>query len=111
MTFTDVIAALIIMSLFLVGFSQASEPVLTSWENAVREYRSARSIEFVAKSFRNELAKEDWDIERWKKAVSVVPELQNYDFTEYERDGSIRAVKLSCVISGEPIEIIGHCGP
>jgi hypothetical protein len=111
MTFTDVLAALLVMGLFLAGFTQTAEPVLSAWQEASREYRTARSIEFVAQSFRNELAKDDWDLGRWQKAVSAVKELEKYGFTEYQYKGYIRAVRLSCVISGEPLEIIGHCGP
>jgi hypothetical protein len=111
MTFTDCMAALIITSLFLTGFARAAVPAYTAWRQAHQDYREARDIAFVAESFRRECAKSDRNIERWKQAVSIVPELEVGDITEYKEGLSLRALRLTCVIAGEPVEVIGVCTP
>jgi hypothetical protein len=109
MTFTDCIAALIISSLFLTGFTQAALPAYTAWMRAYRDYRTARDIAFVAESFRRECAGDDRNIERWKQAVLAVPELEVRDITEYKKGPLLLALRLTCVIAGEPVEVIGVC--
>jgi len=111
MTFIETVTALIIMSFFLSGFSQAFMPAYLAFGKAMETYKTARTIAFVAQSFRNECAKPDRNIERWKKTVSIAKELEHYEFTEYRQEGILRALKASCVISGEIIEIIGLCTP
>jgi hypothetical protein len=111
MTFTDVIAAMVILSLFLAGLGQAAMPALQAWQGANREYQAARDIAFVAESFRKECARDDRNIERWKKAVSPVGDMESLEITEYTEEGYLRALKLSCVVAGEPIEVIGVCSP
>jgi hypothetical protein len=109
MTFTDCLAALIITSLFLSGFTQAALPAFAAWQRAGRDYRTARDIEFVAESFRRECAGNDWNIERWKHTVSAVPAVEIRDITEYKDGPRLRALRLTCVIAGEPVEVIGVC--
>lgn len=111
MTFTDIIAGLIILSLFVAGFSQALFPALKSWDEAIAEYRIARSIEFVAASFTKECIKRDRNIEAWKKAVSTVSELQSYEIIELRQGSVLRALKADCIIAGQQLEIIGLCTP
>jgi hypothetical protein len=109
MTFTDCMVALIISSLFLTGFSQAAVPAHSAWRQAYRDYRTARDIEFVAGSFRRECAGDDRNIERWKRTVAAVPELEIRDITEYKEGPLLRALRLTCVIAGQPVEVIGVC--
>jgi len=109
MTFTDAIAALVILVLFFAGFSQAFIPALTAWGEAVKEYSTAKTIYFIAESFRQECKKPDRDIENWEKQVSVAKELESYAITEYWQEDELLALKIACVISGELIEIIGLC--
>jgi len=111
MTFIETVTALVIMSFFLLGFSQAFMPAYLAWGRAVETYKTAHTIAFVAQSFRNECAKQDRNIERWKKTVSTAKELEHYEFTEYRQEGVLRALKVLCVISGETVEIIGLCTP
>lgn len=111
MTFADALAALIISSLFLAGFSQAVLPVYQAWGRAGQEYQTARSISFIAESFKAECAKPDRNMERWKKTVAVTKELQDCEITELRQGEVVRALKASCVIACEHIEIIGLCEP
>jgi len=111
MTFIETITALVIMSFFLLGFSQAFMPAYLAWGRAMETYKTARTIDFVAKSFRSECAKQDRNIERWEKTVSTAKELEHYEFIEYRQEGILRALKVSCIISGEYVEIIGLCTP
>jgi hypothetical protein len=111
MTFIETITAMVIMSFFMLGFSQAFMPAYFAWGRAMETYKTARTIDFVAQSFRNECAKSDRNIERWKNTVSFAKELEHYEFTEYRQKGILRALKVSCVISGEIVEIIGLCTP
>jgi hypothetical protein len=111
MTFTDIIAAVLIMAFFLAGLSQAVFPAWTAWNRISGEYQTARSIAFVAASFRKECARTDRNIETWKRAVSIVRELESCEITEYRQEDILRALKASCVISGETVEIIGLCTP
>jgi hypothetical protein len=111
MTFVDLFTALVITVFFLAGFSQAFLPVYYAWGRAEREYTSARTIHFIAETFKAECAKPDRDIERWKKTVAIAGELESYEISELRQEGIVRALKVSCVISGEPVEIIGLCAP
>jgi len=95
----------------MLGFSQAFMPAYLAWGRAMETYKTARTISFVAQSFRNECAKSDRNIERWKKTVSVAKELEHCEFFEYRQGDTLRAIKASCVISGEIVEIIGLCTP
>jgi len=111
MTFIETITALIIISFFLFGFSQAFFPAYDAWNRAMRTYQAAKTTDFIAKSFKTECVKPDRNIESWKKAVSTAKELEHYEIIEYRQDGVLRALKAICVISGETIEIIGLCTP
>jgi len=111
MTFIEMICALIIMGFFLFGFSQVFLPAYNAWEKAVKKYQTAQSIYFIAESFKMECAKPDRNIERWKQTVSTAKELEQYDFYEYWQENILRAIKLTCFISNEKIEIIGLCTP
>ncbi|GHV88638.1 hypothetical protein AGMMS50267_09980 [Spirochaetia bacterium] len=111
MTLTEVLAAMIVMSLFLAGLSQALFPAITAWDRANREYRAANAIHFVASSFRKECIKENRNIEHWKKAVSVVPELEDYEIAEIRQGTILRALRLSGIVAGEQLEVIGVCTP
>jgi hypothetical protein len=111
MTFTDVFVAIFIMILFLSGFSKVAFPVISAWNRISNEYQDIRSIEFVASSFKKECASKDRNIEKWKKIVAVVNELESCEIIEYVQGDTLRALKAICVISGESIEIIGLCAP
>ena len=108
MTFIDAIAAVVIMSVFLAGFSQGFLPVYKAWEDAMAEYRTAKTIHFVAESFRRECEKPDRNIENWEKmAAASAKELESYEISELKESGVLRALKITCFISGERLEIIG----
>jgi len=109
MTLTDVLSALLILVLFFAGFSQIFLPAYTSWQNAMLDLRTAESIEFVARSFKNECAKPNSNMENWKNAVSAVKELEDYQITELKKDGIVKALKAVFIISGERVEVIGLC--
>jgi len=107
MTFINVITALVILGLFFSGFSQVFLPAYTAWDNAMMEYRTAKTIRFIAESFRQECGNSNMNIENWKKQVSVAKELESYQIIELWQGDILRALKLVSVISGERIEIIG----
>ena len=111
MTFIDAIAALVILGFFLAGFSQAFIPAMTAWEEAMWQYRTAKTIEFIAGTFRRECGKPDRDIENWKRQVSVAKELEGLFIEEIWKEEVLLALKAVCVISGEAIEVIGLCEP
>lgn len=111
MTYADVITALLILGFFFAGFSQAFLPVYNAWNDAEREYQTAGSIQFVAQSFQNECAKSGGNLDNWKKAVKTVKELEKYEITELRQDDIIRAYRLSCIISGQTLEVIGLYAP
>jgi hypothetical protein len=111
MTFTELIAGIVIFSLFIAGFSASFFPALEAWNRASNEYRLARSIDFVAASFRKECAKANRNMESWQKAVSAVKELDSCEIGEIRQDGVLRALKLSLSMGGVPLEVIGLCTP
>ena len=111
MTYIDLVTALVLLIFFFFGFSQAFLPTYTAWEAAIAEYRTAKTIRFIAESFRRECEKEDRNIESWKKQVSAAKELESYEITELWQGDILRALKLVSIISGEPVEIIGVCTP
>jgi len=111
MTFIELLTALAVMGLFLFGFSQVSAPVYCAWREAMDEYRTVKSADFLIKSFRDECGKPDCDIERWKAAAASVRELESCEITEIKNENKVRVLKADCMISGEHIEIIGICAP
>ena len=111
MTIIEAITALILLSVFMFGFSQAFMPAYNAWNKAVAEYNTAHTIHFVAESFRKECLSNDPGMERWKRIVRVAKELESYEISELWREEELWALKASRVISGERIEIIGLCAP
>ena len=111
MTLIDAVTALILLGVFLSGFSQAFLPAYNCWNEASAEYNTAHTIQFVAESFRLECAKPNPNIESWKAAAAAAKELESYTITELWHGEELFALKAACVISGECIEIIGVCMP
>ena len=111
MTFIDAVVAILIISVFLFGFSDAFLPVYKAWDKATAEYNTAKTIQFVAQSFRNECEKPDRNIDRWKKAISTAREVESYEITELRKGDELYALKAVCFVSGERLEIIGLCTP
>ena len=111
MTFIDAISALLILSFFLFGFADAFLPAYRAWNRAMTEYRTAKTIHFIAESFRDECAKNDRNIENWEKIIAPARELESWEVIELWQGDKLRALKAVCVISGERLEIIGVCAP
>jgi len=111
MTFIDAITALVVMGIFLLGFSQIFLPAYAAWGKARAEYNNAKTIYFIAESFRKECAKQDRNIDRWKKTAGAAKELEACEITEIMQGDVLYALKAICVISGERLEIIGFCAP
>jgi len=111
MTFIEAITALLLLSFFLFGFSDAFLPAQKAWNRAMAEYRTAKTMRFVAESFRNECAKTNRNIENWEKAAAVARELESYEISEIWQGDVLRALRAVCVISGERLEIVGLCAP
>jgi len=111
MTFIDVITAVVILVVFLTGFSGALLPAWRAWEKAEAELRIGRTIHFVAESFRRECAKPDRNIENWKRMVAPEKDLESIVISELKQGEMLRALKAVCVIGGEYIVIIGLCVP
>jgi hypothetical protein len=102
---------LVITALFLFGFSQAFLPVYYAWGRAVEEYKTAGTIRFISESFKNECEKSGGDITEWEKTITVAKELEGYDIEELRQGDILRALRLTCIISGERVEVIGLCTP
>ena len=111
MSFIDVISAIVIISFFISGFSGAFLPAYNAWGRAMAEYRSAKTMQFIAESFRNECAKPDRNIENWIKALGPAKELESCEITEIRQGDVLVALKACCLISGGSLEIIGACVP
>jgi hypothetical protein len=111
MTFTDVLIAIAIFTLFIIGLSQIFFPAMIAWNKASNEYRTAQSINFIAKSFRNACSGSGGSLDNWKKAVTAVRELESYEINEIWQGGALRALKLTCIVSNEHVEVIGLCIP
>ena len=111
MTFSNLISALIILSFFFSGISQAFLPAYKAWGSVMAEYRTAKTIHFIAESFRRECEKPNRNIETWKKQVSIAKELESYEIIELWQGDILRALKLVGIFSGERIEVIGLCAP
>ena len=111
MTFIEIICALVIFGLFMFGFSQAFFPLYNAWETALEEYRIAHTIRFIAESFEHECKRPDRNLERWKSAVAAAKELESYEITELKQGDELRAFRLTCIVSGEALEVIGVCAP
>jgi len=111
MTLIDVICAVAILSLFFFGFSQVFLPVHKAWNNAISDYRTVKTINFVAESFKNECTKRNRNMENWERQVLTAKELESIEISEIRKDMALCALKLICVISGIRIEVIGVCTP
>lgn len=111
MTLTDIIIAAIIITLFFSGFAQVFLPLTNRWSRVIKEYQSARSIYFVAESFKNECRNNNRNIERWKENVKIVKGLTIKEIKELKSQGRLQAMKLSFNVFEENIEVIGLCIP
>jgi len=111
MNLINVVVALVILSLFLVGFSQIFLPAFNEWRKAASEYYAAHTIKFIADSFRKECAKPHRNMQKWKENMRVAKELESCEITELKSGGKLYAFKAACVIAGERIEILGLCKP
>ena len=111
MTFIDAVSAMFVLVVFLGGFSPALLPVWRAWEKAEVEYRTGRTINFIAESFKGECAKPERDIENWKKIIKTAIELESLEIIEMMEGEDLWALKVRCFIGGEYIEIIGLCTP
>jgi hypothetical protein len=111
MTFIEILTALVIIMLFLFGFSQAFLPVYYAWGRALEEYKAANTIQFISESFKKECAKPDRNIGNWENSITVAKELESYVIDELWQGDVLRALRLTCIISGERIEVIGLCTP
>ena len=111
MTFVDVIAATLVLVVFLGGFSSALLPAWRAWEKAESEHRTAQMLRFISETFKSECAKPDRDMENWKKKIDAAKELQSLEIIEMMDGEVLRALKARCIIGGEHIEIIGLCEP
>ena len=111
MTYTDAITALLILALFLFSSSQLLLPAYTAWKKAADEYNNVKTINFISESFKNECAKPDRNIEKWKEIVSSEKKLESCEITELKQGEKVKALKAICVISGERFEILALCTP
>jgi len=107
MTLTNLICAVIILSFYFSGLSQAFLPAYRAFGIAMAEYNTAKTIHFIAESFRRECIKPNMNIENWKKQISAAKELESYEITELWRGDILLALKLVGIFSGERVEIIG----
>jgi len=111
MTFTETIVSLIIIGLFAAGVSQIIMPIYKTQNKIINEYRTINAIDFICQSFKQECLKSNRDINKWKIMAGSINELENCAVTELRQSGILRALKLTCVISGENIEVLGVCTP
>ena len=111
MTFVDTITATAIIVVFLTGVSPAFILARNAWEKAETEYRTGQTLRFIAESFKSECAKPDRDMENWKKTIAAAREVEILEITAMREGEELRAIRASCVIRGEYIEIIGLCKP
>jgi hypothetical protein len=111
MTLIDVVAALVILCLFLFGFSQIVLPAFNEWSRAASEYYAAHTIQFIAESFRKECAKPYRNIEKWKETIRAAKGLESCEINELKKEDELYALKAACIIAGERIEILGLCKP
>jgi hypothetical protein len=77
----------------------------------LEEYKTVHTIQFIAESFKKECAKTARNIKNWEQIIKVAKELDDYDINEIWQSGVLRALRLTCVISGERVEVIGLCTP
>ena len=111
MTYIEVISALIIFGLFITGFTQIFFPAYNAMINSKQELYNAKTIEFIAASFRNECSRPGRDMDKWKNDVAAVKELKEYQITEMVKDNAVWALRLNCVLYDRPLEVIGLCAP
>ena len=111
MNFTNLISALIVISIFLFGFSQIMLPAYNLWENSISGYRTTKAIHFLSESFKNECEKSNRNMENWSRSISSVKELDSYIISELWKEEELWALKAIFVISGEQIEVLGSIKP
>jgi len=111
MTYADAVTALLILALFFFASSQVLLPAYTAWRKAADEYNNVKTINFISRSFKNECAKPDRNIEKWKKIVSSEKKLESCEIIELKQGEKVRALKAICVVSGERFEILALTAP
>jgi hypothetical protein len=110
MTYVETAAAALIFSLFISGLGRAVQPALKAYNHAAAEYMDAKALEFVSESFKMECRKKGGDIERWKKIISIVPQIDMYDIKVFYAKENVIILQLICIIRGERFEILGLRG-
>ena len=111
MNFINLTIAIIIMSIFLSGFSQIIMPAQRHWETVFNKYKTAKTIYFVSESFKKECAKPDRNLDKWKELVSSAKELESYTISELRKNEEIWALKAIFIVSGINIEVLGVISP
>ena len=111
MNIINLLTSIIIISVFLLSFSQILLPAQKHLEAAFEKYKTAKTIYFIYKSFENECAKPNRNLDNWGKLVSSAKELESYTISELLKDDEIWALKGMFIISGENIEVLGVVSP
>ena len=111
MNFINLITALIILGIFLSGFSHLIIPAQKLWERAFNNYSTAKTIYFVSETFKAECAKANMDLDSWGKLISSAKELDSYTISELKKDDKLWALRAIFIISGDSIEVLGLVSP
>ena len=112
MTLIDVVTAIVVLGLFVSGFLPVIFPAYNAWETALSQFRTAKTIQFISESFRNECIKPDRNIMEWKKSMTASSvDLNDCEITELRQGNILRALKVSFSVSGEFVEVVGLCTP
>ena len=111
MTLIEILIAILITGLFLIGFSQAVLPLYNNWNMIISENKTINSVLFIVNSFKNECLKPDYNMETWKNAIAHVIDPQNCKIIELKQNEIVRALKAVCIINGYSFEVIGAVNP
>ena len=107
MTFTDLLAAIIILTLFFSGAASAVKPVFEATEKSNQATLNAHETNFVIESFRMACLSGKGNFEEWKWAVAIVEELSDIEIIQCVSSSSVSVWRLSCNIRETEILVYG----
>lgn len=108
MTYTETIAALVILGFLFTAAGQIGTPLLkTVYAAKAAEYEQKNLI-FIEQSFRNACKRKPVDLHGWQYAVSAVSGLEKVKTKlRYEKD-NVRVYQADIVFNGTQITILAE---
>jgi len=109
MSYIEAIVSIILCVIFFSSVTPTAFSLLSTDAIARKNLEDAAAIEFVDKSFRKACAVQPVNIDKWKRDVCAVTNVDSLELQELYSGTELRAIKAICEISGEQVTIVAEC--